>query len=133
MMQHGRRLSEKEYERRIVALHSGLPPSPDRETCERIQRSELDLTIDFRLGVDFPRERREALWHIQRQIEGRRARLFIHWVLGLFSYRRLHGRATKLAKGVVDEYGKVLTRPELEAFFGQEEVESPSLPWDDPR
>ena len=125
---HGARLSEREYETRIVELHAGLPPSLGTEEQKDISRRELDLTIDYRLGRDFPSERREALWNIQQRVEKKRLRLMLHWLLHFISYRWLYGRANKLAGYLVDEYAKVLTKDELQAFFGLGENEKPTLP-----
>lgn len=127
---HGTRLSAKEYERRIVALYAGLPPSPDKEEEISIRRRELDLTIDHRLGQDFPKDRREALWSIQQRVEKKRLRLMFQWLLHFISYRWVYSRANKLAGFLVDEYAKVLTKEELRAYFNLDEDERPTLPID---
>lgn len=127
---HGPRLSDREYERRIVGLYEGLPPSPGRKVEEEIHRRELDLAIDHRLGQDFPKERRDALWDIQKRVEKRRLRLVLHWFTHFISYGWLHRRADKVAGYLVDEYAKVLTKDELRAFFDLGENEKPTLPID---
>lgn len=129
---HGPRLSEREYERRIVELYSGLPPSPGKQLQEHIRRCELDLNIDCRLGRDFPHERREALWDIQQRIEKNRFRLILPWLFHSISYKWLHQDANKLARHLVEEYSKVLTKEELEAYFGSAESKNPILPLDKP-
>lgn len=125
---HGPRLTRQEYERRIVELYRGLPPSPSRRLQDDTQRRELDLTIDYRLGRNFPQHRRENLWHIQQRIEKRRMSLLYHWLLRFLSPKRLNRGAERIAQFVVDEYAKELTPQELEAYFGQEEVQHPALP-----
>jgi hypothetical protein len=127
---HGPRLSQREYERRIAELYSGLPAVPSKEEEIRLRRRELDLTIDYRLGQDFPRERREALWEIQRRVERKRLQLGLHWLAHFISSKWLYNRANKVAKFVVDEYAKVLTKEELRAYFGPEDSEQPTLPVD---
>lgn len=131
-MQHGRRLTRREYENEIVSLHSSRAPAPDKAEDERIHRQELDLTIDFRLGKSFPRDRREAMWRIQQRIEKKRVQLATRWLAGLLVPSWLHRRAEGVAKFVIDEYAQVLSREELEAYFGADEVEHPSLPRDLP-
>ena len=128
---HGPRLSQKAYERRIVELYSGLPPSPDKEQEARIRRRELDLTIDHRLGKNFPQARRDALWEIQQRVEKKRIRLTLYWLTRFISGNLLYRRANKVAQFVVEEYAKVLTREELHAYFGKEEAENPTLPIDE--
>ena len=130
LIDHGARLTGEEFDRRIVALHSGLPPVPDKKLQREIRRRELDLAIDHRLGCDFPDDRRQALWEIQERIENKRGRLLIGYL-----FRKTFGSSlSKMAKGlagyVVDEYAKVLDPIELEQFFGKEEVKNPGLPVD---
>ena len=120
----------EEYDRRIVALHGSLPPSLSKEQEAKIRRRELDLAIDHRLGQDFPQARRDALWQIQQRVEQRRIRLMFYWLLHSISYRWLYARANKVAGYLVDEYAKVLTKDELQAFFAMHENEKPTLPMD---
>lgn len=114
---NGPRISEREYEKSIVELYSGLPPKPDKRTQEQLRRRELDLTIDYRLGQNFPQERRKTLWSIQQRVERKRGRLMIFWLLRILSHVWLEKRTAGLARYLVDEYARVLTPEELDAFF----------------
>lgn len=127
---HGPRLTEREYEKRIVALHNKLPPLPTKQAEEDIRRSELDLAIDHRIGVNFPKDRREALWDIQQKVEKKRTRLIFYWLLHFISNKWLYKPANKLAGYLVEEYSKILTKDELQAFFDLGENEQPTLPID---
>jgi hypothetical protein len=127
-LNHGPRLSQEEYERQIIALHSGLPPCPSKEQDLRVRRKELDLAVDHRLGRDFPQERREALWAIQQRIERKRLRLMFKHLLKRLFARGLTRDAQNLAAYLVDEYATVLTEAELDAFFGADESRNPALP-----
>ena len=125
---HGRRLTDDEYEAAIIALQRSLPPVPTDEQDQAARRAELNLAIDHRLGVDFPRERREALWAIQERIEKRRLRLLFWHMLARPLRRGLKNKAQGLASQLVREYSTVLTPAELEGFFGVEEAKNPALP-----
>ncbi|MGE5468203.1 MAG: hypothetical protein ACM3Y9_12340 [Ignavibacteria bacterium] len=127
---YGERLSAEEFDRRIVALYSGLPPDPGKQMQQETSRRELDLTIDHRLGTRFPQERREALWQIQQRVEKRRLRLLFGRLLSAFSYRPLYRQANGLAGYLVDEYAKVLSPEELQAYFDLAPGERPTLPFD---
>ena len=127
---HGPRISGEEYDRRIVALQEGLPPVPSREQAQRVRRAALDLAIDHRLGQEFPADRREALWAIQQRVDGRQWRLIFKYLLRRFFAKSLVRGAQGLAASVVSEYAKVLSKPELESFFGKEEAANPALPVD---
>jgi hypothetical protein len=125
---HGRRLSIEDYDRKIVALHVGLPPIPSQEQQRQVRRAELDLAIDHRLGLDFPSERRNALWAIQEKVEKRRGRLVFRYLLRKLLPGSVEKGASGLAGYLMAEYGKVLTREELECFFGEAEARDPQLP-----
>jgi hypothetical protein len=129
-LKYGPRLTEREYERKIIELHKGLPPMPTKEQDEEVRRAELNLAIDHRLGRDFPPERREALWAIQQRVEKKRLRLGIKFFLRRFLAKKLARDAQDLAGYMVDEYAKVLSRAELESFFDLRKGERPVLPID---
>jgi hypothetical protein len=121
-------MTKEEYQRRIVALHSGLPEASSKLQEEQVRRQELELTIDHRLGCDFPSERREELWAVQQRIDRKRGRLLFQHLLRRLLPGGLERSAKGLASLVVDEYSKQLSREELEAFLGESEVQNPSLP-----
>jgi hypothetical protein len=127
---HGARLTDEEYERRIVQLHRGLPPSPTKEREREVRRMELDLAIDHRLGRAFPRARRDALWEIQQQVEKKRLWLALRYLLRRWFPSTLVRGAQNLAGYMVDEYARVLDNDELESFFRLEEGQRPVLPID---
>lgn len=127
---HGPRLTGEEYDRRITKLYSGLPPAPSKAQEKQIQRQELDLAIDHRLGQDFPLSRREALWAIQLRVEKKHFWLMFKYFLRRFFAKRLARDAQGLAGYLVDEYAKVLSQAELKSYFGKEESRNPTLPID---
>jgi hypothetical protein len=119
---HGPRLSDEEYEKRIFAIYDALPPMPSREAERDVRRRELDVLIDHRLGVRFPSERRDALWHAQEQIEQRRSRIGIETLARALLPSKLHSRTSGLARFAVNQYAKVLNSEELERFLGDEPI-----------
>ena len=127
---HGPRLTDEEYDKAITELHGDLPPVPTREQDKQVRRQELELAIDHRLGRDFPVQRREALWAIQQRVERKRFRLIFKYLLRRLFRKSLAQEAQGLARYLVDEYAKVLTKTELESFFGPEEASHPALPID---
>lgn len=127
---HGPCLSGAEYDRLIVALHEDLPEVPSREQDRQTRRRELDLTINYKLGKNFPTERREALWNVQERIEKRRGRLLWKYLLRRLIGGNIVSDAQGLAEFLVDEYAKVLNQAELDRYFGKEGVDRPGLPVD---
>jgi hypothetical protein len=129
-LNHGPRLTDEEYEKRIIELHRGLPPMSTEEQDRQVRRTALDLSIDHRLGRDFPQDRRELLWAIQQRVEKKRL-----WLALMYPFRRLFAKslargAQGLAGYLVDEYAEVLTPAELKSFFGLEGGQRPALPID---
>ena len=127
---YGPRLTDEEYERKIVALHRGLPPMPTKDQDREVQRLDLDLAIDHRLGRDFPRERREALWAVKQRVEKKRLWLGVKFLFRKLFPKSLARDADALVGYMVDEYATVLTKDELKSFFGLREGERPTLPID---
>jgi hypothetical protein len=114
---YGPRISDAEYDRRVVALYAsaaGRGKDRDRE----VMRAELNITLDHRLGQEFPADRRRMLWEAQERAERRRRRLPLRFLLGLLRTRSIEGAADRLARDLVRAYAKVLTPTELQAFFG---------------
>jgi hypothetical protein len=130
MPNHGARLTDEEYERRIVDLHRGLPPVPTRSQDREVRRRALDLAIDHRLGQDFPRDRREALWAASERVDRSRTRLGLRYLIEalLRPTRRRHAEA--LTRTLAAEYSKVLSPVEVERLLGLEAGEHPTLPVD---
>lgn len=114
---YGPRISDDEYDQRVVALHTsaaGYGKDRDRE----LRRAELNLALDHRLGRDFPADRRRMLWEAQERTERRRRHLALRSLLGLTRTRSIEAAADSLARDLVKAYAEVLTPAELEAFFG---------------
>jgi len=127
---HGPRLTGEEFDRRIVDLQSRLPPAPSKEQAREARRRQLDLAIDHRLGTRFPAARRDELWAVQQRIRTRPVRTTLRYLLRRLLPGGVARGADRTARLVVDEYAKVLSPAELEAFFGPDEVRNPSLPVD---
>ena len=125
---YGPRLSDEDYEQRLVKLYESLPAMPDRREEEKVRRQELELKIDNRLGSEFPAHLREVLWNIQCDIEKRRLRLAGKYLLKRLFSRGIAKDADGLVNGMVDEYAQVLSKADLERFFDLKEGKRPALP-----
>jgi len=125
---YGPQLASGEYDRRLIELQRSLPAMPTKKQDRAARRSALDLAVDARLGVRFPKERRDALWAIQERVEKRRLRLVFRYLLSRLSPRVFSRSAEGLAEYLMSEYAKVLTPGELQRFFNFRPGERPSLP-----
>jgi hypothetical protein len=115
---YGARLSLDEYERRLVALQSRAPSRPSRAERARLDRAELDLFIDRRLGTAFPGDRRQALWAVQREVRRQWPRLLLGHLLS-----RLLPKPQSVVRpgppGFMRRlYAKILDDEDLDRFLG---------------
>lgn len=114
-LDYGRRLTQQEYERAVVDLYDNQPCALSGGDDEYIRQREMNLTIDYRLGVDFPAAKREALWRVQQHSERERMRFAARTLLAPLVVR---SGSNALARLVLRGYAQVLTPDELNAYFG---------------
>lgn len=129
----GPKLSDDEYERAVVALQRYQPTMPNREQDMALLKQELELAIDHRLGIDFPREKRNAMWEVRHRIEKKRVRMLMKYYLKMMIGRTtvpngLLNEANGLAGFMMDAYAEVLTEEQLRSFLGLESEDRPVLP-----
>ncbi|TAL26937.1 MAG: hypothetical protein EPN97_18395 [Alphaproteobacteria bacterium] len=126
---HGRRLTDAEYEKKIVALYTGASPIPGKAEEIRLRKAELNLQIDHKLGVDFPAARREEMWKTAEAVEkGRLTTAFKIVMLYVFKgkadEKHMDGSpadADHLTRYLVKKYSAVLDDEELTQFLGPKE------------
>lgn len=104
----GPRLSQGDYERRIVALHASDPAMPTPAAHLESRRAELNLLIDYRLGTSFPEVRRRALWDAQRRLD---RGLVLRVILGVFTHPL--DPSAGIVKAQVRAFGRILNPDEL--------------------
>lgn len=109
---YGVRLSQAEYERRLVALYSGGPPLPSEAQTRKRDQIELHLLVDYHLGMEFPKSRREQLWQAKQKLDARRG---WHLFLGLLT--RPWDAGSVMMRAQVREFSQVLNAAELLAFL----------------
>lgn len=109
---HGPRLSQAEYERRISALNASSPAIPTSEQEEARRLAEMSLLIDYHLGQNFPPDRRERVLQEHRKLTRR------------FVWRLLRSLLTHplspsegLARAQVRSFSKLLKDDELAALL----------------
>jgi len=108
---YGERLTRAEYERRVIALHTEAHSAAGLDEASK-RRADLNLLIDFHLGVEFPTSRRSALWGAQDALQSHRG---WHLVLGLIAHPR--DPMATMAKKQVRAFAEVLNKQELKALL----------------
>lgn len=123
---YGPTLSDDEYQRKIVELHATEGRRTECLSAQELRHEELELDINHKLGRDFPRDRRQALWEIVQRVEERRGRLlWISLLQRIVPFGFLPWRANALARYLADQYQGVLSREETEALL---DVNSDNIP-----
>ena len=72
---YGPRLDQPAYQRAVVELHERGARLPAAERAEALRAGELELTIDHRLGRDYPAPQRARLQALHRELQQRQERL----------------------------------------------------------
>lgn len=117
-----RSMREDEYlarlEKMFGELRSEMPQASDQEIFEAFREREFNLTLDFRLGEDFPIERRQALKEIHKQILIRMEELQSAMMAGGMTPADYASALQLLVKQMKEKLGAVLDTEEMEAFWG---------------
>lgn len=123
---HGPRISQKEYTQRVIEFqYSGDVATEEGQ--RHIARGELEALIDYRLGVNFPDDKREDLWDIKDAMLKRPLAFTAAFFLKHLIRHPFTGLSGIQARYLVDQYSKVLTREELQTFFDLNDDEAQML------
>jgi len=121
---HNNRMSEKEYAERLSKLFEKIQnESVENEAIlfKRYCDAEFDLTVEYRLGPDFPKERKESLrsinWQIQKLTEGFKKK----YLSGNIEKQDFFTLMQNAMNEKVKRYSSILTSKEMKDFFGHEE------------
>lgn len=119
-------MSEKEYLERISSLYekirSEFAVNEDEETLlKRYRDAEFDLTIEYRLGPDFPIERREALRAVHQHVYNQLEELRKRYISGNLQKQEFVDLMRALTVEMAEKFASLLSQEEMAAFFGQGE------------
>ena len=130
---HGPTMSQSAYMEAIDALYADFANAPAKTKIpDEVLRKELELTIDHRLGIFFPRERRNHLWLVQQRIAENylrfgKVKALVYWLVSFVRPQVLVNKLEELNQFAVTELESAFTKEELIAFAGGPEIEL-SLP-----
>jgi hypothetical protein len=132
LSKYGPRLSNEEYEQCISMLYKdaaeGRLPATPGKLEQAIGEREFNLAIDYKLGTNFPEAKRKALLEAKRRGEKRRLRLVSRFIHKSIQQRAFADGMQVWLEQLADEFSKVLTPQELNAFMALEEGERPVFP-----
>lgn len=128
------RLSEQEYEQRVSELYTqaaeGQLSAAPQDIDNIIKEKEFQLTIDYRLGINFPADKRAALWKAKQKVERQKLRLIGKYLKVSLKKRAFADGMQVMLERMMEEFSKVLTPDELSAFMALQKGEKPVLPID---
>ncbi|WP_265211977.1 hypothetical protein [Herbaspirillum lusitanum] len=119
-LNHGPKLTRQQFDRAVVELYERQGHTLGTPHDAELRQRELNLLIDYRLGRDFPADRRIQLWKIQQRIEQRRFRTLAQSVLVKILPRVKINRFNVLLGFARQSYSEVLTSQEIAAFLSDE-------------
>jgi len=111
-LDHGPRLTQAEYERRISALNASSPAMPTRAEEEILREAEMSLLIDYHLGVAFPEERRARVLQEHRKL----SRSLVWRLLASVVTHPRHP-SDGVARAQVRSFSRLLSDAELASLF----------------
>lgn len=129
---YGRCLTTREFEIAVSKLHSEhsaswkTPGMPTNKEEECYVRAERELLMDYKLGLDFPRERRETMHAAWAEVDTKRLSLFFKPALtSLFksrkpSYDEVAQDNNVLVDFIVKKFGDVLDKEDVARLLGDE-------------
>jgi len=124
------RITEREYVDRLTAIYARLAEevaagAPDSDAGRRAREAELTATIDWRLGIEFPNNRRAAVLAVMDEIEAARERLGEAISAGRVAPSDAAAKVQDLAAELRARLSVVLSPAELTEFLGEGELPLP--------
>lgn len=118
-------ISQQTYLQRVASLHENLGPKITRQQSQQLRRQEFESLVDYRLGVQFPPEKRERLFQALEKTY--RFGIFSFFILYLAHLLKLspqnhlvEGQVQRKFKGVSRAVAQVLSPEELHAFLSDD-------------
>jgi hypothetical protein len=123
---HNSHMSEKEYIERVSNLFEKIQAESAANEKEevlfkRYRDAEFDLMVEYRLGPNFPAERREALRSVHQQIQNQTEELRKKYLSGDLQKQEFFDLMQASTAEMAKKYATVFTQEEMTAFFGHGE------------
>lgn len=118
-------MTEQEYLERLSKLFEKIQGETTSDEMmdvfKRYKAAEFDLTIDYRLGTDFPQERRLVLFAIQEKSLQDAEELKAQFTTGTLSSGSFVESMQIMTQNMVKKYSSVLSVDEMAAFLDGDE------------
>lgn len=129
---YGRCLTEEEYSKRLAGLFQGIDHAASGGVDqEQIAANELNLLIDFKLGIDFPKDKRDALGDARKRVLEHHEFLARRFQAGELSAEQLALEISqKIPAMMAEEFSKILPAEDIEKLLGIVNGQTPEIPID---
>ena len=129
---YGRCLTEEEYSKRLAGLFQGIDYAASGGVDqEQIAAKEFDLLIDFKLGIDFPKDKRVALGDARKRAREHHELLARRFQTGELSAEELALEIKqKIPAMMAVEFSKILPAEDVEKLLGIVDGQVPEIPVD---
>lgn len=116
---YGKCLTQEEYSNKVSEMfQENITGTAQQYSPEEIARNEFNLLIDYKLGVDFPEEKRKALIGSRNRIQMYHVQLVKRFQAGEFSNEEFAVEVQqKIPAMMVEEFAKILPHGELNKLF----------------
>lgn len=132
LSKYGPRLSSDEYQQAVADLYRRAAESQAAagggDVEQAIKDAEFNLVIDYRLGRNFPAERRQALLEAKRAAEKQRLRLVGRFIRKSIRDREFASGMQVWLEQLADAFSQILSPEELDAFMELKPGEKPVFP-----
>ena len=131
----GPRLSEAKYTQKLFELYerSAIAVKTEKTSesvTERNAMQELELHIDYKLGVSFPEEKRALIRALHRKVQQCRKDIVASLTSGEMSTDSFATEMEQLQQWMVQDYSEILNTGELKSFLDIEPGAAPLIPID---
>lgn len=129
------KISEKEFIRRVANIPLTVLRSTNLSNLftpfsRRCQEQEFEITIDHKLGTDFPAEKRQRMREIFRPYNISKNSLLKQYERGYVSGEQFAHQMQLLLDDLIASYSQVLSAEELTAFLDVAPNSRAALPFD---
>jgi len=127
-----KRMTDEEYSKCMAELLDKIQATStsyedDTLLLKRYRQAEFDLMIEYRLGSDFPTEKREKLQIIHEQLLKKTEELRNAYAEGKLNHEQLLSGIQDLSHNIKEQYSQVLTEEEVALLLGKEQQDIPFL------
>ena len=131
---YGAQLSGKEYDRKVADLFRNAAQetstAKEKEIERRLEADEFNLLLDYKLGLDFPEYKRQALFAAKMRANGKRLKLVAEFLKQSLVKRQFADGMQIMLDQICAEFSTILSPEEMDALLDLKDGQRLILPLD---